>query len=257
MPYRDRLTINGLREALDNPPPPEGTVKLRYLRRLGDVCQLLAPAKALHDKGKRVFIECDCQYADILKAASFVTHSHPHAPEPCEVEYNLGIHAKGGGSDARYHAYRRSGKTWQQFVIDSVPELAGTGGPPPFDTLHWFSPEAYDLPADGNYAIVVPGGYSQITKHDPARVVQLAKRLFPEVPLVCLTDRPSHKPGMLYVRRLRDMPGLLAHAKHLLTINTSTSIIGAGVRDSFHFIPQTGNAALDNAEFGKGIYVSI
>jgi hypothetical protein len=256
MPSRDRLVLEGLRANPESPLPAKGTVKLRYLRRLGDVCQLLSSAKALHDSGKRVFVECDCIYADILKAASFVTHSHPHAPEPCEVEYNIGIHAQGGGSDARYHAYRRSGQTWQQFVIDSVPELAGTGGPPPFDVLDWFKPEAYGLPNDGNYAIVVPGGYSQLTKHDPKKVVALAQRLFPGVPMVCLTDRPTSKPGMLYVRRLRDMPGLLAHAKHLLTINTSTSIIAAGVRDSFHFIPQTGRAAVDNAEFGKGIYVT-
>lgn len=233
-----------------------GSITLRYLERLGDVCQLLHTAKKLTERGLKVYIECNPRYADILKAATFVGYSMPYAPEPTERIINFGIYAKGGGSEARYHAYRRSGMTWQQFVIDGCDETRGTGGPPPFDKLDWFSPDAYSLPRDGNYAIVVPGGYSQVTKTQPQAVINLAKRLYGNAPLVQLTDKPTNVPGMLYVRRLRDMPGLLAHAKHVLTINTSASIIAAGVRSSFHFIPQTGTAALDNAEFGKGIYVT-
>jgi hypothetical protein len=239
--------------------PPElipNSITLRYLERLGDICQLLHTAKKLTDRGLKVYIECYPRYADILKAASFVGYSMPYAPEPTERIINFGIHAGGGGSDERYHNYRRSGLTWQQFVIDGCEETKGTGGPPPFDKVDWYSPDAYGLPRDGNYAIVVPGGYSQLTKTKPEQVINLAKRLYGSMPLVQLTDKPNNTPGMIYVRRLRDMPGMLAHAKHLLTINTSCSIIAAGVRNSFHFIPQTGSAALDNAEFGKGIYVT-
>lgn len=140
------------------------SITLRYLERLGDVCQLLHTAKKLSERGLKVYIECNSRYADILKAATFVGYSMPYAPEPTERIINLGIHSGGGGSDARYHAYRRSGMTWQQFVIDGCDETRGTGGPPPFDRLDWFNPDTYSLPRDGNYAIVVPGGYSQVTK---------------------------------------------------------------------------------------------
>lgn len=223
------------------------TIKLRYLQRLGDACLLLHTAHVLHGRGHRVLIECYPKFADILKCCSYVEYSNPYCPKPADQTYNLAIHPDGGGTKERYEAYRRTGKRWSEFVIDEHEELRGTYGPPVFDKGGWFNPEGYGLPSDGRYAVVCATGYSQQVKYDPQAVVALAKRLYPGVPLYQLSDKPSG--GGLFMRRLRDLPGLLAHARSVLTINTATAIIAAGVRSSYEHLPQTGGASQDDTSF--------
>ncbi len=227
-------------------------ITLRYLQRLGDVCQLLHTAHVLHGRGHEVAIECYPKLADVLKAATYVRYSNPYTPLPCDLKLHLGIHPDGGGTPERYAAYRKRNEPWHKFVLDEHEITRGTYGPPVFDKLDWFDHATYGLPADGAYAIVANTGYSQVDKVSPESVMALAKRLYPDVPIYPLSDKMT---GGLYVKRLRDFPGLLAHARYVLSINSAPAILAAGVRKSYHHIPQTRSKQDDTSFNGISIQV--
>lgn len=233
------------------------TIKLRFLRRLGDICLLLHTAYRLNEQGHEVLIECEPRFADILKCCSYVKYSNPYCPEPADETYNLGIAPEGGGSPERYREFRTSGKTWGEFVIDSVPRLAGTYGPPVFDVLHWFNPRDYDLPKSGRYALVAASGYSQQQKYPEESVIAKARETFGDIDMARLTDKPNATPGYIYVKRLRDMPGLIQHAKYFMGINSAPVIVAAGVREVYHHIVMTLPSAQQDLTLFKGISIPI
>jgi hypothetical protein len=228
-------------------------ITLRYLQRLGDICQLLHTAHVLNERGHEVAIECWPKFADILVAAGdYVRYSNPYAPLPCDVKLHLGVHPDGGGTPERYAAYRQQNRKWSDFVLGDHELTRGTYGPPVFKRLDWFDPASYGLPSDGAYAVVAATGYSQVQKHSPESVMALAKRLYPDVPIYPLSDKPGQG---ICVKNLRELPGLLAHAKHVLSINTSAAIISAGVRRQYHHIPQLRSMQDDTSFAGISIQV--
>lgn len=226
-------------------------ITLRYLQRLGDICQLLHTAHVLTERGHEVAIECWPRFANILDCCTYVRYSNPYAPLPSDLKLHLGIHPDGGGTPERYTAYRKRNEPWHKFVLDEHEITRGTYGPPVFDKMGYFNPRDYGLPDSGEYAIVANTGYSQVDKVSPESVMALAKRLYPDVPIYPLSDKMT---GGLYVKHLRDFPGLLAHAKHVLSINTAVAIIAAGARSKYHHIPQT-RATQDNTLFPHSIVV--
>lgn len=195
-----------------------------YHQRLGDIIHLFAGAKHLADQGHEVLIECYHRYHDIFECVDYVKPTSPFIRPRVDKVLDLQVYdysAPDGG--VRYKAYRARGVPWGEFVYDGCEELASSYGPPHFSKL--FDCDVDDRP------VVAPYGYSQNTPTPPQIVIDMFHQRFgPE--FYVLTDSP-HLHGQnrhLYVRRLRELPGLIKTARQFLTINTCTSIIAAGVR---------------------------
>ena len=228
---------------------------IKYRRRLGDIVACLPAAKHLRDEGHDVWFETDPQFADIFHCVDYVRWANPYLDNGgFDRILDLQIH-RGGDGGRRYQEFRSSGRHWIEFVYDNPDISAAAWRRPCFTKIDWFDPKRYRLPATGDYAIVGSTGVSQQQRHDPRAVATLASKLYPGAPIVQLSAGPTVDAGFVFCRRLRDLPGLIAHARHCLLINSGPNIIAAAVRDSHHLIPQTGPAAQDNMNYGTAIEV--
>jgi hypothetical protein len=230
---------------------------IRYRRRLGDVIGCFPAARHLHRLGHEVWMETDPTYFDIFHCVDYVRWQNPYMPHERKYDRVLDLQIHDGiRGGARYHEFRKTKRHWIDFVYDHDDIRAAAKDRPFFTRTDFFDPRAYKLPADGEYALLAATGVSQQQKHRPGDVIALANRLYGEAyPKASLTPSPIMAPGYVYCRRLRDLPGLIAHPKHFLTINTGVNIVAAGVRASHHLIPQAGDAAQDNMNYGTAIEV--
>lgn len=230
---------------------------LRYRRRLGDVTGVLPAAKYLHDQGHEVWFETDPTYADLFYCVDYVKWQNPYLnPEkPFDRVLDLQIH-QGGQGGLRYQAFRMSGRHWRDFVYDLDDIRPAAWHRPVFTNTEWFNPRDYKLPKDGNYVLIGATGVSQQQKHDVAKIVALARRLYGDMPTAMLTPSPIATPGYVCCKRLRELPGLIGHPKHCLLINSGPAVIALGVRSTYHHIPQVGSAAQDDSSL-PGISIQV
>lgn len=231
---------------------------LRYRKRLGDICGALPAAHHLSRQGHEVWMETDPTYADLFHCVDYVRWQNPylHPEKPFDRVLDLQIHdGKQGGT--RYHQFRASGKPWRDFVYDHDDIRPAAWNRPVFTRTDWFDPKSYGLPEDGEYALIGATGVSQQQKHEPSKIVALANRLYGDYyPKAMLTPSPVSAPGYVYCRRLRDLPGLIGHAKHCLLINSGPAIVALGVRKTYHHIPQVGAAAQDDSSL-PGVSIPV
>ena len=225
---------------------------LVYHRRLGDIIQLLPACRHLAQQGHEVWFECDVVYHDIFACVDYVRPVAPGAPRNgYDRVLELAIHPSSGGTRERYDAYRASGLRWADFVYD-IPEIRGSYGPPCFTHLAHCTPAAYGLPGDGDYVLLAPTGYSQQVVYNPAKLATWCNKRWPGKRIFVLMDKPNAQfPPFVRARRLRDLPAIVSWAKHFASINTSTAIIAAGVRQSYVHFPQTGAAVQDDTAFPR------
>lgn len=231
-------------------------ILLRYKRRLGDIVGCLPAALHLQRQGHEVWFETDPQFADLFKCVDYVSWKNPYLNAGTfDRTLDLQIH-DGSSGGPRYHAFRASRKHWRDFVYDHDLIRAAAWDKPVFTTINWFDPADYGLPADGNYALVGASGVSQQQKHDPKKVRAKAKELWPDVPHYVLSAEPTVAEKHIYCRRLRDLPGLLRHARHCMLINSGPAVVALGVRETYHHIPQVGTAAQDDSSL-PGISIPV
>lgn len=231
---------------------------LIYKKRLGDICGALPAAKHLRDAGHEVWFETDPAYADLFQCVDYVRWQNPylHPEKPFDRVLDLQIHQYPHGGP-RYDAFRASRRPWRDFVYDHDDIRPAAWHRPVFTRIDWFDPASYRLPKDGNYALIGASGVSQQQKFTEAQVVALARRLYGDCAMAQLSPEPRNVPGYVHCRRLRDLPGLIAHPKHCLLINSGPGWIALGVRQSYHHIPQVGAAAQDDSSLpGVSIQVS-
>jgi hypothetical protein len=101
-----------------------------YTGRLGDIVGTLPLAKILNDSGHEVIHYCCSDFADIFNAVTYVkprlcpgdpavayAFAQEVAPKECAVIYDRQIFPR------LWHDYRHTGKTWQQYYYDNMPEL--------------------------------------------------------------------------------------------------------------------------------------
>lgn len=217
----------------------------------------LPAAKYLREQGHEVWFETDPAYADLFHCVDYARWKNPYlAPErPFDRVLNLQIHQHPHGGP-RYHAFRASKRHWRDFVYDHDDIRPAARFRPIFTRIDWFDPDDYKLPQDRNYALLAATGISQQQKHSEAKIVALARRLYGECPMAQLWPEPRNTPGFVHCRRLRELPGLVAHPKHFLTINTGVAWIALGVRETYHHIPQVGDAAQDDSSL-PGISIQV
>lgn len=231
--------------------------KIKFLRRLGDIIGCLPACKHLRDAGHEVWFETDPQFADIFYCVNYVRWQNPylHPEKSFDRVLNLQIHdgVRGG---PRYEEFRSSKRHWRDFVYDHDDIREASHHRPVFTRIDWFDPEKYHLPADGNYALIGATGISQQQKYSVEQAVSLARTLYGDCPMAQLAPRPSNLPGYVHAKRLRELPGLIAHAKHCLLINSAPAWIALGVRESYHHIPQIGVAEQDDSSL-PGVSIQV
>lgn len=230
---------------------------IRYLRRLGDIIGCLPACKHLRDQGHEVWFETDPQFADIFHCVDYVQWQNPylHPAKPFDRVLDLQIHdgIRGG---ARYELFRQSKVHWRDFVYDHDDIRPAAWQRPVFTRIDWFDPDDYHLPKDRDYALIGATGISQQQKYTVDAVVSLARKLYGTCAMASLSASPNPIPGYVHARRLRELPGLIAHPRHCLLINSGPNVIAGGVRESYHLIPQVGVAAQDNMNYGNATEVA-
>lgn len=230
---------------------------LRFARRLGDIVGCLPAAKHLRDAGHEVWFETDPAYADLFHCVDYVRWQNPYIrpDKPFDRVLELQIHQPPFGGP-RYQEFRMSGRAWRDFVYDHDDIREAAWRRPVFTHTRWFDPDDYRLPRDREYALLGITGVSQQQKHSEAKVVALAHKLYGNIPMAQLSPTPSNTPGIIHCRRLRELPGLIAHPKHCLLINSGPAWVALGVRESYHHIPQVGTAAQDDSSL-PGISIQV
>lgn len=223
---------------------------LAYHRRLGDIVQLLPACLHLSRQGHAVFLECDPLYHDIFECVDYVRPVAPGEPrDGYDRVLELAIHPDGGGTAARFQQFRASGRRWADFVYD-VPDIRGSYARPVFTDIGHCRPCDYGLPDDGDYLLIAPIGYSQQIVYDPADLVAWCAQRWPGKRIFGLVDdQTAAFPPFVCARRLRDLPAIVSWPRYFASINTSTALIAAGVRQQYVHFPQTGRAAQDDTAF--------
>ncbi|MEO6567238.1 MAG: hypothetical protein ABIO94_00635 [Opitutaceae bacterium] len=233
---------------------------MRYLlifhRRLGDIVASLAAAKHLADQGHDVTMETEPAYADIFHCVDYCRWKAPAEPGSFDVSIPMQIFTPETGDISRYERFRASGKHWFDFAFDHPAIAPARWRRPVFTRTDWFRPSDYPIPPDGNYALVCTAGISQQQAYPKEWVLELARKLYGDVPILQLAPNAEDAPGFVHVKRLRDFPGLIAHARYFLSINSGPAWIAAGVRKTYHHIPQVGRAAQDNSSF-PGVSIDV
>ena len=196
------------------------TLRIIYHMRLGDVVRCLPIAKHFADRGWRVELETSPEYYGVQRLVSYCTLVSTGADLP-PADRTLDIQIW----PARAVDFESSGKTWQQYVYMLFPE--GAEIEPTrivFDMLP-MTPDRID-----EEALCFPQGYSQRFAHHPAVILDVAHKLFAGCGVVAMGPSYHMEPTIYgYARRVQ-------RARHVLTINSSASIICSAVRASWHHV---------------------
>lgn len=195
-----------------------------YHERLGDITRCLPLARWLSAaEGYEVFLECKPQYHAIFSLVSYATPLHPGA-DRSQFSRVLDLQIW----PERFIAFEKTGLNWMDYVYQDFgdcPRKIVFDLPLPMQRVpNWVS----------SAALVFPNGYSQRDAPDPRWVVLKAHQLFPGVPVCVIGARDL---GCHELPTIPDLVAWIAAAKHVLTVNTSPSILASAVRDSWHHVP--------------------
>lgn len=136
---------------------------IKYQERLGDILRCLPACKFLADGGNQVFFDCLAQYHDVFEMTSYVKAGHNNGDIiDLQVWPN------------RYEEYRKSNKSWTDFVY-SNPEISKSDKTNiVLDLLG--KDRAIGLP--DSYNLIAPFGISQGYQRSPIDMIQNAVKDF-------------------------------------------------------------------------------
>ena len=213
---------------------------LAYSQRLGDIVRILPIARHLAGQGHEVLIECLPQYHGIFGAVSYVKPSLTAQRERQNYDriYELEIWPN------RYDDFRRSGKTWDDYVFGIYPEFAGVHRKPEFDLIEENGRlEDYGLTSE--VCIFAPFGYSQMRHFRFSDLLKECRRLASRR-IVILADAAQatrlieagvNPSDIMRARSQGDLPRLLRDAAEVFAINSAPCVIAGAVRDWFWHVP--------------------
>jgi hypothetical protein len=215
-------------------------VCLVYHQRLGDIVRILPIARHLAGQGHEVFIECLPQYHGIFGAVSYVAPSPREHREEIKFDrvYELEIWPN------RYDDFRRSGKTWHEYVFGIFPEFAEINPRPHFDRIDDVGGlEDYGL--DKDICIFAPFGYSQMRHFRFSDLLKECRRLAKRRIVIladglqakALRDAGVGDSDILQANSQADLPRLLRDAAEVFAINSAPCVIAGAVRDWFWHVP--------------------
>lgn len=209
---------------------------LVYSQRLGDIIRILPIARHLAAQGHEVHIECLPQYVGVFGAVSYVRPSLRELRESegfgRVIDLEIWPH--------RYDEFRRSGKSWEDFVFGICPEFSNIHRKPHFDLIDENDGlESYGLSRE--VCIFSPFGYSQARHYRFSDLLAECRRLASK-PIATLADPAQAKHlieigfpqnEILRARSQADLPRLLRDAAEVFTINSAPCIIAGAVRPWF------------------------
>jgi hypothetical protein len=190
---------------------------IKYSQRLGDVLRCLPACKYLADQGHDVFFDCFAQYHGVFEMTSYVKAGHRQGDIlDLEVWPN------------RYEEYRKSRKSWTDFVY-SHPLIEKA------DKTSIVLDRLGDEPAEGlptTYNLVAPFGISQGHKRDPLQVIIEARKKLGEKDFFVLCPPEIRINGLdcYTASSVEQMAKAIRGANEFWCINSSPMVIANAVR---------------------------
>lgn len=198
----------------------------RSRKRLGDALLCLPGALHLSRRGHEVWIECPREWHSMFEWVSYARPCAGDCPVPDRT------------FDTNLLDMTLCPSPIIDYINDAFQELADAprGQPVIFDRRPTAAP---DPGPPRPYTLVAPFGYSQFRTPPPEWTIAKTRWLLGGgVPnLFVLSDRAKDGLGAPCVMAgsIRDLPGLIAGAEEIVTINSSPNIIASAVRRS-HFM---------------------
>ena len=194
------------------------TLRIIYHMRLGDVVRCLPIAKYFADRGWYVELETLPEYHGVQDLVSYCALVPPGLWTVPNRKLDLQVWPR------RAPDFEASGLTWQQYVYRLFPEGAEID---PLAIVFDRLPKSNRV---ADEALCFLTGYSQRCNPPEERTLYVAHKLFPGVPVLAIgPNYHMEKTVFDYARRVQE-------AAHVLTINSSASIICSAVRESWHHV---------------------
>ena len=134
---------------------------IKYSQRLGDILRCLPAAKLLAEQGHEVFFDCQAQYQGVFEMTSYVKAGHNQG-EILDLEI----------WPNKYEDYRKSRKTWTDFVYSHPAIRESERTNIVLDLLG--TERVFGLPS--NYHLIAPFGISQNFQRNPLELIQTAAK---------------------------------------------------------------------------------
>lgn len=194
--------------------------------RLGDAVLCFPSALFMKQQGHEVWVECPERWHPIFR---WISYARPCAPGSCKD-------ASVAFDTNKLDMTQCSAKIIN-YIQDAFPQLKGAPRDqrPFFDVDH--KPSLPKLPSE--YVIAAPFGYSQHFKVDPEWMIKKARSIFPDAPVICLSDvpRPALSAEILVSNSVDQLPAILRGAKAIFTINSAPTILAAAVNRHCFLVP--------------------
>ena len=193
---------------------------IRYRQRLGDVLRCLPACKYLADQGHEVLFDCFEQYHGVF---DLVSYAKPLGATPWDAEIlDLEVWPE------KYAEYRRSRKTWTDFVYShpSIKEADKTNII--LDRLG--SEKALGLP--DKYNLIAPFGISQGYPRNPIELIQLAVKELGKESIIVLCPPNFQIQGLATYTApsVEQMAKAIRDADEFWAINSAPIILASATR---------------------------
>ena len=215
---------------------------IKYSQRLGDIILCLPACKYLADQGHEVFFECFAQYQGVFEMTSYVKAGHGQG-EIIDLEV----------WPDRYEAYRKSKKTWTEFVY-SEPRIKDA------DRTNIILDKLGQERAEGlpeKYHLIAPFGISQNTFHNPIGIIQEAAKELGRDNIVILCPPEVRIEGLrtYTASSVEQMAKAIRGADQFWAINSAPIILASSVRrgKESKFWGQKGEFETDNVPWFEGL----
>ena len=190
---------------------------IKYSQRLGDILRCLPAAKLLAEQGHEVFFDCQAQYQGVFEMTSYVKAGHNQG-EILDLEI----------WPNKYEDYRKSRKTWTDFVYSHPLIQKADKKNIVFDRLG-------EEPAEGlpeSYNLVAPFGISQGHKRNPLEIIVEARKKLGEKDFYVLCPPETTIKGIncYTANSVEQMAKAIRGANEFWCINSSPMAIANAVR---------------------------
>jgi hypothetical protein len=216
---------------------------IKYSQRLGDILRCLPAAKFLAEQGHEVFFDCQAQYQGVFEMTSYVKAGHNQG-EILDLEI----------WPDKYEAYRKSKKPWHDFVY-SHPEIRGAKRT---EIVLDLLDEQPPIGLNGNYHLIAPFGISQIHKHNPLDIIQMAAKELGKDNITVLCPPEVRIEGLktYTAPTIEQLAKAVRGADEFWAINSSPIILASAVRHGKEskFWGQQGEAEVDNVFWFEGLF---
>ena len=190
---------------------------IKYSQRLGDVLRCLPACKYLADQGNEVFFDCFAQYQDVFEMTSYVKAGHRQG-EMIDLEV----------WPNKYEAYRKSKKTWTDFVYSDPRIKEADKTNIVLDRLG--KERAIGLPE--KYNLIAPFGISQGYSRNPLLLIQDAVKQFGKDSLFIMCPPEIQITGLqtYTAPSIEQMAKAVRDAEEFLCINSAPVILASATR---------------------------